>query len=135
MPVKNEKSVTDKEIKKRTIQSFIIFFLLIAAAVIGWKWLNKQPENNGMPAPLRAVLNKNESLFNNVIFNESTLSKIYPAAAAVPEVRVNGEYGMGDNFDAAKWKLKVVKSTGDTLLISLDEIKALPKTDIVFASW
>jgi hypothetical protein len=126
------KLVTDKEIKTRTLRSFFIFFLLIAAAVFGWKWLNRQPEDNGIPTPLRAVLNTNESLFTQVIFDESNLSKTYPAAVAEPKVRVNGDYGMGDNFDAAKWKLQVVRSTGDTLLLTLDEIKALPKTDIIF---
>ena len=39
---------------------------------------------------------------------------------------------MSDGFDAANWKLKVARAPGDTLLITLDEIKALPKTEIVF---
>ena len=132
MSIENEKLVSEKEIKTRTIRSFIIFFLLITAAVFGWKWLNKQPEDNGIPKPLRAVLNTNESLFSQVIFDENNLSKIYPTAVAIPKVRVNGEYGMGDNFDAATWKLQVVRSAGDTLQITLDEIKSLPKTAIVF---
>ncbi len=132
MSTGNEKIVTEREINKRTIRSFIIFFLLIAASVFGWKWLNKQPEDNGVPKPLRAVLNGNESLFKNIIFNESNASKIYPLSRVVAETRVNGDYGMSDNFDAAKWKLQIVRRAGDTMLVTLDEIKTLPKTDIIF---
>src|SRR6186997_367305 len=39
---------------------------------------------------------------------------------------------MSAGFDPSTWKLKVAKAPGDTLFITLDEIKALPKTEIVF---
>jgi len=39
---------------------------------------------------------------------------------------------MSDGFDPAAWKLQVIRRPGDTLFISLNEIKALPKTDLVF---
>ena len=39
---------------------------------------------------------------------------------------------MSADFDASTWKLKVAKTPGDTLFVTLDEIKALPKTEIVF---
>jgi DMSO/TMAO reductase YedYZ molybdopterin-dependent catalytic subunit len=52
--------------------------------------------------------------------------------AAVKKVRVNGSEGMSTDFDPSKWKLQLVRSSGDTQLISLEEIKALPKTEIIF---
>jgi DMSO/TMAO reductase YedYZ molybdopterin-dependent catalytic subunit len=127
-----EEIITEKEVTKRTIRSFVIFFLMIVVAIAGWKWLNGQPEDNGVPVPLRAMLNANESIFRNAVFNEYNLSRPFDKAAAVSKVRVNGNYGVGDNFDAEKWKLQLVKHNGDTLFISLDEIKALPKTDVIF---
>ena len=39
---------------------------------------------------------------------------------------------MSNDFDPAQWQLAVVKSDGDTLLLNLDDIKKLPKTEIVF---
>ena len=36
------------------------------------------------------------------------------------------------NMDTAQWKLQLIRKPGDTLFISLNEIKALPKTDIIF---
>lgn len=127
-----EKIISSKEIKKRTIISFAVFFLLVVVSIFGWKWLNKQPEDNGVPTPLRAVLNTNEKLFNDFIFSSSNLSKTYPINAVGPKTRVNGDAGLGDNFDAANWKLQVVRKPGDTLFLSLNEIKALPKTEIIF---
>jgi hypothetical protein len=128
----NEKMVSSKDIRNKTIRSFAVFFLLIIAAVFGWKWLNHQPEDNGVPGPLRAVLNGNENLFSNYIYSNNNISKAYSPADAALRVRVNGDAGLGNDFDASAWKLQVVRKPGDTLFLSLDDIKALPKTDIVF---
>lgn len=52
---------------------------------------------------------------------------------AVKTPRVNGDVGLDEDFfDAATWKLQVVKTTGDTLFVSLDDIKKLPKIDVVY---
>ena len=127
-----EKIVSSGEIRKRTIRSFVAFFLLIALAVIGWKWLNRQPGDNGVPGPVRAVLNTNEKVFSNYIFSENNISKSYGLSAVVPKTRVNGDDGMSDDFDAIAWKLQLVRMPGDTILITLDEIRSLPKTEIIF---
>ncbi|MDN3655650.1 molybdopterin-dependent oxidoreductase [Ferruginibacter paludis] len=132
MTNKSEKIVSAKYVRNRTIGAFAVFFLLIAATIAGWRWLNHQPEDNSVPRPLRAVLNGNEKLFSNFIYSPGNISKTYPIYYAAPKVRVNGDDGLGDDFDAAAWKLQVVKSPGDTLFITLDEIKAMPKTDIIF---
>lgn len=126
-----EKIISEKKLRKKTIISFSVFIVMMALAVIGWKWLNKQPEDNGTPKPIRKVLNYNEILFSN-FFRKNNLTKTYPVSAAVKKVRVNGSEGMSAGFDASAWKLKVARAPGDTLLITLDEIKALPKTEIVF---
>lgn len=127
-----DKIVSSKEIRNKTIRAFAVFFLLITAAVFGWRWLNNQPVDNALPVPLRAVLNGSENLFINYIYSPDNLSKSYTPAEAVPRVRVNGDAGLSSDFDTAAWKLQVVKKPGDTLFISLDEIKTLPKTDIIF---
>lgn len=110
----------------------MLFLLLFFAAVItGWNMLHEQPKDNGAIKPLRKVLDANEYVFAN-LFSNNHLSKIYSENVAVPRPRVNGKIGLGNNFDPASWKLHLVKSPGDTVLISLDEIKALPKTEIIF---
>ncbi len=128
----NEKIVTSKYITKVTIRSFALFFAFLLLCFFGWKWLINLPQNEGTSAPLRAVINGNENLFSNYIYSSNNISKAYSPNDAAPKVRVNGDAGLGDDFDAAAWKLQVVRKPGDTLLLSLNDIKALPKTEVIF---
>ena len=124
----------DEVIRRKTISSFLIFFGLIALVIVGWRQLrNAAPDrlSNGIQKPLRKVLDANEKIFDNN-FSSRHLSKTYPVSAAAKRVRVNGDIGMSDDFDPQTWKLQVVKAGGDTLLLTLDDIKQLPKTEIVF---
>ncbi len=121
----------DKEIARRTIKSFTVFFVLIAIAIAAWLWLRRQPKEMGAEKPIRSVLNFNEGLFS-AIFSSNRLAKTYPLSAAVKNVRVNGKAGMSENFDPASWVLQVAKLNGDTLRIPIGEIKAMPKTEIIF---
>lgn len=126
-----EYEVSSKDIRNRTLISFLVFGLLIVLAIVLWKWLNHQPKEQAALQPLRKVLNYNEDVFNN-FFSNNHLAKTFPVSAAVKKVRVNGNLGMNKDFDPTTWKLHVIKNPGDTLIITLDEIKSLPKTDLVF---
>ncbi|MBE7172527.1 MAG: molybdopterin-dependent oxidoreductase [Williamsia sp.] len=121
-------------IRRKTIGSFLLFFLLIALAIFGWMQLRVATPgrlSDGVQKPLRKVLDVNEKIFNRN-FSTQHLSKTYPVSAADKKVRVNGDVGMSDDFDPASWKLQLVKASGDTLLLTLDDLKKLPKTEIVF---
>jgi Sulfite oxidase and related enzymes len=131
MTTNKEFLISSKELRKKTIVSFTVFFIMVIAAVLAWKWLQRQPEEEGAIKPLRKVLNYNESFFGN-FFSNNHLAKTFPLREAVKKVRVNGSEGMSTDFDPSKWKLHLVRSSGDTQLISLEEIKALPKTEIIF---
>ncbi len=128
---KDEQIVTEKQVRNKTVTAFLFFFLFIAAVLMGWKWLNRQPKEQGALKPLRTVLDGNESVFLSIL-NNNHLAKTYPKTMVVPRARVNGAVGMSNDFDPGSWKLKLVRSPGDTQYISLDEIKALPKTEIIF---
>jgi DMSO/TMAO reductase YedYZ molybdopterin-dependent catalytic subunit len=45
---------------------------------------------------------------------------------------VNGDAGMDGEMDTNTWRLSVVRYSGDTLQLTLDDIKKLPKKEIVF---
>jgi DMSO/TMAO reductase YedYZ molybdopterin-dependent catalytic subunit len=126
-----EYEISSKELRNRTLVSFLVFALLILLAVVLWKWLTHQPKEKGALQPLRKVLTYNEDVFNN-FFSNNHLAKTFPVSAAVKKVRVNGNVGMSKNFDPTTWKLHVIKNTGDTLVVTMDEIKSLPKTDLIF---
>ncbi len=121
----------EQQIKKRTILAFTIFILMACSAYAGWIWLNHQPTEQGVQKPLRKALDKNEEIFTNAL-TFAHLAKTYPRSRAAKNVRVNGDVGLGDNFDAKNWKMKIVRKPGDTLYVSLEDIKKLPKTELVF---
>ena len=128
----NEKTVSSKYITKVTLRSFVFFFAFLLCCFLGWKWLVNLPQKEGTSAPLRAVINGNENLFSNYIYSINNISKAYSPNDAAPRVRVNGDAGLGDDFDVAKWKLQLVRQPGDTLFLSLNDIKALPRTEVIF---
>ncbi|HTD93264.1 MAG TPA: molybdopterin-dependent oxidoreductase [Chitinophagaceae bacterium] len=132
---KNSKLETNQLIVKKTIISFTFFFLFAGAALWGWYWLRHQPLDGGIrggiPQPLRAGLDKNEKIFSGLL-SDKHLAREYPRSSAVKKARVNGNVGMGNDFDAATWQMYVIRSNGDSLKLKLDDLKKLPKTEVVF---
>lgn len=122
---------TAKQIRVRTIASFALFILLFVG---GWKtysWIKGQPADSGTPRSLRSALQINETIFSSV-FDSSKKVKEYPVNEAVKKVRVNGDAGMDGELDSASWRLHVVRGDADTLVLTLADIKKLPKKEIVF---
>lgn len=136
---KQKKELTvEQRISRRSFISFGVFAVLAAGAYEGWCWLYKSPAETagitgGAHKPLRRALNKTELFFRRV-FSDNHLVKTYPKSMAAKRVRVNSDIGIEANkkFDPAAWKLQVVKKPGDVLQIGIDELKQLPKTEIVF---
>lgn len=126
----------EQKIKRRTFVSFTVFFGVNMAAFGAWRWLRNSPkEMPGVTAraqrPLRKALNKTELAFRN-LFSSNHLTKTYPKSYAAKNVRKNGDIGLKSNLNAAEWKLQVVKLSGQVLQISLDELRSLPKTELVY---
>lgn len=129
---KNSKLTTDQLIIKKTVVSFFFFFVFAGAAFWGWKRLRHQTASaQGTRPALRNVLDANESIFSRLI-SDKHLAKTYPLSAAATNVRVNGYEGLKTELDSAGWRLNVVRKEGDTLSLTMDDIKKLPKTDIIF---
>ena len=123
--------ISEKKLRHKTIIAFAGFFAFVAAAIFFWQWIHKQPEIAEAPTPVRRVLELNETFFSTFL-RDNHLAPTYPRSAAVKHARVNGNIGLKSSFDTAAWKLKLVRRPGDTLSISLNDIRSLPKTEIVF---
>lgn len=128
----------EQKIKRRSFISFGAFVALGGGAVAGWKWLLDAPEEipgitGGTRAPLRRALNKTELFFRN-FFSNKHLVKTYPVEDAAKSPRVNSLIGIEDdeNFDITAWKLQVKLQNQKSRYITIEEIKALPKTEIVY---
>ncbi|RKR84959.1 molybdopterin-dependent oxidoreductase-like protein [Mucilaginibacter gracilis] len=131
------KLLTDKQIKRRTFIAFGSFVALQATAYFGWRKLytsaNEVPTATaGAHKPLRRALNQTELFFRRLFYSNNHLVKTYPKEMAAKQVRHNSDIGLEGKFDPADWKLQIQRAPGDILTVTLDELKALPKTEIIF---
>jgi DMSO/TMAO reductase YedYZ molybdopterin-dependent catalytic subunit len=127
----------DQKINRRNFISFAAFIGLGGAAYGGWRWLyTSSAETPGITAgarkPLRRALNKTELFFRRVAFNENHLVKTYPKERAAKVVRHNSDIGSEGKMPPETWKLQVTKKSGEVLQVTLDELRALPKTEIIY---
>ena len=129
----------EQKIARRNLISFGTFFLLGGAAFGGWKALYNSPaEARGITGsahkPLRRALNSTELFFRR-IFSNRHLVRTYPKSMAAPahRVRVNSFIGMRDStFKVEEWKLSVIGKDSIPMTLTIDEIRSLPKTEIVY---
>lgn len=135
---KPKKELTvEQKIKRRNFISFTVFGAFIASAYGGWKWLYHSPNEipgitGGAHKPLRRALNKTELFFRRLTFNENHLVKTYPKEMAAKVVRHNSDIGAEGVMYPEHWRLQVTKKNGELMQLSLDQIKEIPKTELVF---
>lgn len=130
MSVFKEEIVEQKHIRRKTIIALFFLVLFFCCCIAVWKYINVQPDADGVAVPLRSVLDANEKVFETVYSNDNLVPE-YPKEMAAKRVRVNGNIGMTGVIDSA-YRLFVLRSMKDTLRISIAEIKAMPKTEIIF---
>ena len=126
----NQTYLTNAQVRNKTLLSLFYLLLFLAACIAGWKWLRNRPTENGALKPLRSALYANESVFTSFFGNN--LAKTYHKGDVTSRVRVNGLYGLKSDLDPEDWKLRLVRKPGDTLLITIEEIRKLPKTELTF---
>ena len=124
-----EELTTDQQIRRKTIKAFIGFGVASLIPLGVWKWINSSPKLNNALAPLRKTLEFNERLTSKLL-SDSHLAPSFPVSEAQKKVRVNGAVGL---MDAIEKDYKVKIESGDMKFeVTLDELKALPKQEIVF---
>lgn len=129
-----QRELTPREWNRRKFIAFGVFGMFGAVVVGVRQWIASADKKDGASAPLRAVLEFNDRL-NQTYKSDAHLVKEYPLSAAAPKVRVNGYDGLKSPIDTAAWTLAVLPSgagRSDTLHLTMDEIRALPKTEIVY---
>ena len=122
---------SDQQIRRRTLKAFALFGLAGIVPFSLWKWIQIQPKEAGLPKVFREVLKANEEVANGY-FSNANLAPTFPKDWAVKNVRVNGRDGLRSAIDQDAWRLKVEQPGRKALLVSLDELKALPKQEIIY---
>lgn len=116
-----------EEMFRRSLRTFLIGGATAAVGFFGWRW---------MPDEIRSGLVQRAFRFNERVsqffYRPSRLSPEFPPDRVGPR-RVNGFAGMETELDAAAWKLSVGGLAGrtDDLILTLDDIKALPRTEMI----
>ena len=124
-----EELTSEQQIRRRTIKAFVGFGVASIIPVAAWKWINASPKLNQALAPLRKVFEFNEKLTAKLLSN-SHLAPIFSKSEAAVKVRANGREGLGG--EATEDYRIQVESGEKKFEVSMQEIKALPKTEIIF---
>ncbi|WP_375447985.1 molybdopterin-dependent oxidoreductase [uncultured Fibrella sp.] len=122
---------TEQQIRRRTLKAFGLFGLASLLPVGIWKYVTSQPKEAGILKPLRAILNSNEQVANTYFSNQH-LAPTFAVEQAAKAVRINGREGIRTELDPATWQLQIQQPGRETMIVTLDEIKALPKQELVF---
>jgi DMSO/TMAO reductase YedYZ molybdopterin-dependent catalytic subunit len=124
------------KVNRRTFLSSLTLVAGSALAYWGWDKLYHAPKEtvadatSGARAPLRKVLDANGNVFEGVV-KPNHLARTYPKAMAAKQPRVNGDLGI-TNPKLDNWQLNIVKNGSETIKLTLDNLRKLPKTEFAF---
>ena len=124
-PLSDEKA--RREMSRYSRRGFLVGGVAAFIGVFGWRWMSDETKDR----LLRSTLELNERV-SQAFYQPSRLAPEFPAAAVTDPTRINGGEGLSDGFDPSTWKLAVGGLAGrtDDLLLTLDDIKRLPRTEM-----
>ncbi len=125
-----EDDIPESAVRRRMIKSFGWFTLAAAVPVGVYEWITHSPGAQGIKRPLRNVLTGNETLARTY-FSNTHLVPLFPVEDAAKKARVNGYDGIKSPIPE-DWKLQIDRSAGEPLTLTIDDIKTLPRHEIVY---
>jgi DMSO/TMAO reductase YedYZ molybdopterin-dependent catalytic subunit len=123
------RSEEELRLRRLTRRGFLTGGLAFGAAAGFFGWLYNADREDNVPWPLRRVLGFNERV-GRAAFRRGRLAPEFPAGRAA-EPRVNGRIGLAAASGPAGWRLTAESEGRPRLHLSLDELKALPKAEMV----
>ena len=118
-----------RELRRRTRRDFLIAGAAAIGAIGGYEWITHARAEKEVPWPQRRVLEFNRKLAENYL-SDSHLMPTY-SMDQVEYLKVNGDIGVDTPIDAANWKLRVAMDAGEAVSLSLADVKALPKVEMI----
>lgn len=125
-----ESDIPESAIRRRMLKSFGWFALASAVPVGVYEWITHSPNLLGARKPFRNVLNANETVAK-AYFSNRHLVPTFSVEEAAKKARVNGYDGI-ETPVPADWKLQIDRQAGEPLMLTVDDVKALPKHEIVY---
>ncbi len=109
----------------RSRRAFLTMGVSAAAGYGGYAWLRSRSQLGGVEAPIRGVLRGNEKVAE-AYFSDGHLSPAFALSKVNPATRVNGDIGLGDDFDPRQWNLHVQSADG-TRQVTMAQLRELPR--------
>lgn len=118
-----------RRMRRKTRRSFIGFGAAALAGFGAFEWVMSRREIDNVPWPIRKTLEVNEQLARD--FFSASRTSPSPSDTRLGN-RINGDLGLGQDFDPSKWQLQVVGlgAQDEPLALGLDAIKKLPRVEM-----
>ena len=113
------------QMSQRSRRNFLIGGATALVGIFGWRLMPDETKQN----LFRGAFEFNEKV-SQIFYNPKRLAPEFPRELA--GARVNGMEGLGGDFNAADWRLRVsgLASQTEDLILTLDDIKALPRVEM-----
>src|SRR5438552_13098772 len=110
----------------RSRRGFLVGGAAALVGIFGWKWMSDETKT----ALMRRTFEFNEKV-SQIFFSPKELATEFPPARITPP-RTNGFEGLEGEIDPDAWRLLVGGLAGrtDDLVLTLDDIKKLPRTEM-----
>ncbi len=115
-----------KQMFARSRRGFLVGGVAALTSIFGWRWMPDETKAD----LLRRTFEFNERV-SQIFYSPKRLAPEFPVTSVTAE-RINGTDGLESEMDMSAWKLSVGGLAGraDDLILTLDDIKKLPRTEM-----
>ncbi|GAB3889385.1 molybdopterin-dependent oxidoreductase [Spirosoma agri] len=125
-----QKDVPESALRRKMLVSFGLFAVASAVPFGVYNWITRSPKEMGTLKPLRNVLNTNEAIARTY-FSNTHLVRTFPVEEAAKKARINSYEGIKTPVPE-DWKMLIETPGRPALEVTIEDVKALPKQEIVF---
>ena len=124
------RTLTEAEFKARSRRSFLTGLGGVAAAGLGWRWVQGRPEADNIPDVLRSAHELNEDIWRG-LFRDGAMAPTFDFNES-SMMRVNGRHGIREELDMDTWQLVVLDDDGNELGVhTLEDLRGLPQEETI----
>jgi DMSO/TMAO reductase YedYZ molybdopterin-dependent catalytic subunit len=115
-------------LRRKTRRAFLIGGVATAGLAGAYGWFTSAEEEEGVAWPKRRILDFNGKL-SHAYLNDSHMMPLYRPVDVRP-LKPNGNIGLSDPVED-DWTLDVSAGVGPALNLSLEDLKALPRSELI----
>jgi DMSO/TMAO reductase YedYZ molybdopterin-dependent catalytic subunit len=115
-----------RQMSNRSRRTFLIGGATALVGIFGWRWMSDETKS----ALLRRTFEFNEKV-SQIFYSPKRLAPEFSKDKVTGE-RTNGMEGLNTELNLSDWRLRVggLANRTEDLILTLDEIKALPRTEM-----